>query len=331
MDNNKLDIIPLPIKEDLDELLRHLLHIRNPTEAVITGGFFGIKQFRSQLHDLRNCLRRLINRLESLPNSERLVKEIDEEFNWRILLTIKVDKPFLDVVNQINLPVTPDCFVNFSENVTWSDNQVKNFRIIHEQRPAFTRNLSLRFNENKTALEEYLENFRNDIAEHIQNSVSILSSTQPTNKISEQPPTSIKTDRFKYDVAISFAGENRQIADQITKALREKGINVFYDELEEEKVRLWGKNLRDEFIKIYGGQARYVIILISQYYPIKNWTNFEFDVAKDEARQRKSEYILPVRLDDTKIVGLKYEIKYIDLCKEGIDGLVDLIIKKLTL
>lgn len=69
--------------------------------------------------------------------------------------------------------------------------------------------------------------------------------------------------------------------------------------------------------------------LISKYYPVKDWTNFEFSIIKEEAKKRKTEFILPVRLDDTKIVGIRDEVKYLDYRKEGIDGIVDCLWKKI--
>lgn len=47
----------------------------------------------------------------------------------------------------------------------------------------------------------------------------------------------------KYDIALSFAGEDRVYVDKVANLLRDKGIRVFYDLFEEEK--LWEKNLYD--------------------------------------------------------------------------------------
>lgn len=39
-----------------------------------------------------------------------------------------------------------------------------------------------------------------------------------------------KNDSFKYDVALSFAGEDRKAAENLARALRSKGVSVFYDD-----------------------------------------------------------------------------------------------------
>ncbi|MHA2474771.1 MAG: TIR domain-containing protein [Promethearchaeota archaeon] len=134
--------------------------------------------------------------------------------------------------------------------------------------------------------------------------------------------------KFEWDVAISFAGEDRQIAEKLANKFRSHGIKVFYDEFY--KSKLWGKNLSNYFRKVYGPKSRYVIPLVSKHFPVKDWTNFEFSIARDEAKARKSEFILPIRLDNTKIFGLQDDIAYIDYSKEGIDGIVEIFVSKLS-
>lgn len=45
----------------------------------------------------------------------------------------------------------------------------------------------------------------------------------------------------RYDVALSFAGEERPYVEAVADALRNAGVKVFYDDYE--KVTLWGKDL----------------------------------------------------------------------------------------
>ncbi|MBU7046556.1 MAG: TIR domain-containing protein [Theionarchaea archaeon] len=116
-------------------------------------------------------------------------------------------------------------------------------------------------------------------------------------KIKKKPSKS-----FKYDLAISFAGENREIAKELAAELQDKGVKIFYDEFY--KSKLWGKKLRKHFKDIYGPKARFVVVLISEYYPMKDWTDFEFSVIKEEARKRENDFVLPIRLDETKIIGI---------------------------
>lgn len=54
-------------------------------------------------------------------------------------------------------------------------------------------------------------------------------------------------------------------------------------------------------------------------------------VAKKEAKKRESEFILPIRIDDTKIFGIHEDIAYLDIRNEGVDGIVEVILDKLNL
>jgi hypothetical protein len=46
---------------------------------------------------------------------------------------------------------------------------------------------------------------------------------------------------FDYDLALSFAGEDRPVAESLAGLLRDDGVRVFYDAYE--KAALWGKDL----------------------------------------------------------------------------------------
>ena len=47
-------------------------------------------------------------------------------------------------------------------------------------------------------------------------------------------------DKYEFDVAISFAGEQRSIAERLADLLTASGISAFYDK--HHKSRLWGKD-----------------------------------------------------------------------------------------
>src|SRR5688572_30432409 len=106
---------------------------------------------------------------------------------------------------------------------------------------------------------------------------------------------------YKYDAALSFAGEDRKVAAALFRLLRRRGYSVFYDA--DRRADLWGQTPA-AFERIYGPDARYVIPFVSKHYAKKDWTLFEFDTAKREQRKRNGEFNLPVRLDDTRLLGL---------------------------
>ena len=52
-----------------------------------------------------------------------------------------------------------------------------------------------------------------------------------------------------YEVALSFAGEQRGYVEGVALTLQARGIAVFYDEFE--RIALWGKDLGEELQDIY--------------------------------------------------------------------------------
>src|SRR5262249_44725376 len=76
----------------------------------------------------------------------------------------------------------------------------------------------------------------------------------------------------KYDIALSFAGEDRAYVEEVAAGLKSAGVSVFYDGFE--KANLWGKNLIDHLADIYSN-SRYVVMFISKAYVEKAWTTHE--------------------------------------------------------
>ncbi len=105
----------------------------------------------------------------------------------------------------------------------------------------------------------------------------------------------------KYDVAISFAGEDREIAKEISYQLKQYGIKTFYDK--DEVSNLLGENLFTTLAEIYSS-ARYCIVLISINYKSKAWTKHELSFIQARALQEPNAYLIPILLDETRIPGI---------------------------
>lgn len=116
---------------------------------------------------------------------------------------------------------------------------------------------------------------------------------------------------YDYDIALSFAGENRDYVEEVAQLLHGYGVKVFYDKFEEHT--LWGKNLIGYLQEIYKKKAKYTVMFISEHYAKKVWTNHERQSMQERAFRESEEYILPARFDDTEIPGLYSTISYIDL------------------
>ncbi|ETI60374.1 TIR domain-containing protein [Marinomonas profundimaris] len=132
----------------------------------------------------------------------------------------------------------------------------------------------------------------------------------------------------KYDLAISFAGEDRAIAKEIANQIKKMGYSVFYDEFE--KAHLLGKNLIEEFLDIYMNQSSYFVPLISLSYKDKVWTKHEFRAALSRSLEQEGEYILPFRLDNTQLPGLNPHIGYLSITDTPINEFIEILSSKLA-
>lgn len=117
--------------------------------------------------------------------------------------------------------------------------------------------------------------------------------------------------QYEFDVALSFAGEDRAYVDTVASHLKKLKIRVFYDRYE--RADLWGKDLNEHLADVYGKKSQYVVLFISKHYAHKVWTNHERRSAQARALTEKGEYILPARFDDTEVPGLHATVGYLNI------------------
>lgn len=132
---------------------------------------------------------------------------------------------------------------------------------------------------------------------------------------------------YEYDVAFSFAGEDRAYVEEVAEILKKEGVKVFYDKFE--TVDLWGKDLAIHFDFVYRKSARYVVPFISKYYKEKIWTRHEIRSAISRSILENEEYILPTKFDDTELDGIRPSLGILDLRKYSSQQLADMILQKL--
>lgn len=69
---------------------------------------------------------------------------------------------------------------------------------------------------------------------------------------------------YTYEVALSFAGEDRRFAEAVAKGLRDAGIKVFYDDFCADE--LWGQDLSVKLREAYHDASQFCIMIISEHY-----------------------------------------------------------------
>jgi acyl carrier protein len=146
------------------------------------------------------------------------------------------------------------------------------------------------------------------------------------------PKVSRKPSRYDYDIAISYAGEDRSVAEEISSQLSKNNVRVFYDRNDDIQASLWGKDLYSYFAELYSKRARYCLIVISSNYAKKVWTKHELRAAQERALKESAEgreYILPLRLDDTEIPGIFSTTDYVDWRVISHDTIIKYVLIKL--
>jgi hypothetical protein len=109
--------------------------------------------------------------------------------------------------------------------------------------------------------------------------------------------------QFDWDFAISFAGENRDLAKSIADLLGLLDCTVFYDQHYE--ANYLGEAWSTQFRAIFGRDSRYVVCLLDKYHAEKIWPTFERECFKPRVADGA---VLPIYLDDTNFVGIPDDI-----------------------
>lgn len=113
----------------------------------------------------------------------------------------------------------------------------------------------------------------------------------------------------RYQVALSFAGEQRQYVEEVARQLRSRSLDVFYDRFEQ--VELWGRNGAEAFHEVFARQSAHVVMFISKAYVSRAWPIHERRSALGRMITQQRDHILPVRFDDTRVPGLPDDLIYV--------------------
>jgi hypothetical protein len=135
--------------------------------------------------------------------------------------------------------------------------------------------------------------------------------------------------RGKYDVALSFAEEDRSFVNDVAEYLRQHDIRFFYDD--DKRIETWGINLYTYLDEVYREEATYCVLFISRYYKEKRWTNHERVRAQARAFYENQEYVLPFKFDNTEIEELQDSIAYLTVERYNAAQLAQAIVDKVEL
>lgn len=117
----------------------------------------------------------------------------------------------------------------------------------------------------------------------------------------------MKTNNLIYDFAISYAGEDTEIANGIYRSLIEKydDFKIFF--AQRDRNILIGKD-GEEFFENLFNSAKQVIVVLSESYKKKEWTRYEWDIIKERNKENRC---IPIKVDNVKILGLPSNFIYL--------------------
>lgn len=274
---------------------------------------------------MQSSLQEIAGINSSLNRLEKRIKAYRE-----ILLKMKLEEPYeADDSVQITegeVQTIESLILRLARRITGTDPQEAEWETLH---PYCSRNeekkekwVSQNYEYFRWAL-MWIEKTRTYV-EYLEGMESATGKSQLTT--STVPGVSEESELPLYDVALSFAGEDRAHARKIAELLRSSELTVFYDEYEQ--ASLWGRNLYTHLSDVYQNKARYCLMFISEHYAKKLWTKRERESAQARAFRESEEYILPLRLDDTTLPGIEDTVGYLDLRETTHEQVVQLLVTK---
>lgn len=114
---------------------------------------------------------------------------------------------------------------------------------------------------------------------------------------------------YKYQIGISFAGEQEIIAERLYKLLKRKGVEVFFAKKEEHA--FLAKDLYEQLICIYEKECKYIVAIISEEYITKDFTNQELSVAL-QRNNNGERCLIPIYTTDKRHPKISDDEYYID-------------------
>lgn len=130
--------------------------------------------------------------------------------------------------------------------------------------------------------------------------------------------------KFKYDIGISYASEQRDYVKEIESSLQKNGMKCFVDYKEPEV--LWGEYLPEKLRSIYMNECRTILIFLSKEYAEKNYTIFESRIACE--RQLSGNSFLLIKIDDVDLPWLNKTYGYINASQYTIEEITKMVKKK---
>jgi hypothetical protein len=132
---------------------------------------------------------------------------------------------------------------------------------------------------------------------------------------------------YVYDVAISFAGADRAVAERVAHRLKAAGLRVFYDR--DEQHLLLGEDLAALLHNTYYADSRFAVVVISRAFLASKWAgNWELKAVLARMQQQHSGYVLPYVMEDVPVPGLNPTLGYVAAVDFTAEEFAELVVRK---
>lgn len=123
---------------------------------------------------------------------------------------------------------------------------------------------------------------------------------------------------YEFDIAISFAGENRELARHIADQIQMLDCAVFFDELYE--ANYLGTAWRKQFEDIFKNRSRVVVCVLDVHHADKIWPTFERECFTPRVADGA---VIPIFLDNSVFPGIPADIVGIRFVRDESKSLED--------
>ncbi|MDN3353769.1 TIR domain-containing protein [Actinomadura sp. DC4] len=138
---------------------------------------------------------------------------------------------------------------------------------------------------------------------------------------------SLQSDGYEYDIAISFAGADRSVAENITRRLEAAGLRVFYDR--DHQHELLGEDLAMYLQVTYMSKSRFAIVLVSEAFKSSSWAgNWEWKAVLARMQRQRTGYVLPYIMEEVMLPGLSPTLGFVSSSDYSPDEFSKLVVRK---
>lgn len=143
--------------------------------------------------------------------------------------------------------------------------------------------------------------------------------------------SSVKMPQKRFRVALAFPGEYRQFAAEVaTFLVQNMGKDrVFYDKHFE--AELEHSDLDTYLQRLYHGESELLVVFLCAEYERKEWCGLKWRAMRDVLQRKPTLAMMPMRFDDTQVLGLFSNDEYINLTNHTPAEAATLILRRLAI